>query len=483
MVGMVQGRGQVQHASIAGTRDGTITGYRLDVIQEGGAYAGSGCVLPYMTRMMAPGCYAIDDVRVRIRSVVTNTSTVGAYRGAGRPEAAAAIERMVDRFAAEIGMDPVEVRRKNLLQPDAFPLRTATGGSYDSGDYPAVLDKALAAAGYEELRARQAELRAEGGSKQLGIGVSAYVEITNVLRQSEYGSVEITAEGGAVVRTGSSAHGQGHHTAWAMLVSDRTGIPVDRIEVRHGDTDDVPRGGGTGGSKSLQIGGAAAAAAAELVVERATQLAADLLEADPSDIVHDQAAGTFAVAGTPVTATSWADLAAAAPAQGMDVLAAETDFEPGGSTFPFGAHVSVVEVDTDTGEVRLLRHIACDDAGTIVNPLLVDGQVHGGIAAGIGQALFEEVRYDDEGNPLTTTFADYAFPSAAELPSFERIPHETPTPHNPLGAKGIGESGTIGATPAVQNAVVDAVAHLGVRHIDMPLTAERVWTAIQAASS
>jgi carbon-monoxide dehydrogenase large subunit len=483
MVGMVQGRGQLQHASIAGTRDGTITGYRLDVIQEGGAYAGSGCVLPYMTRMMAPGCYAIDDVRVRIRSVVTNTSTVGAYRGAGRPEAAAAIERMVDRFAAEIGMDPVEVRRRNLLQPDAFPLRTATGGSYDSGDYPAVLDKALAAAGYDELRAEQARRREEGGPTQLGIGVSAYVEITNVLRQSEYGSVEITPDGGAVVRTGSSAHGQGHHTAWAMLVSDRTGIPFDRIEVRHGDTDDIPRGGGTGGSKSLQIGGAAAAAAAELVVERAKQLAADLLEADPADIVHDPAAGTFAVAGTPVTAKSWADLAAAAPAHGMEALAADTDFEPGGSTFPFGAHVAVIEVDTETGKLRLMRHVACDDAGTIVNPLLVDGQVHGGVAAGIGQALFEEVRYDEDGNPLTTTFADYAFPSAAELPSFERVAHETPTPHNPLGAKGIGESGTIGATPAVQNAVVDAVSHLGVRHIDMPLTAERVWTAIQAAAT
>ena len=483
LVGMVQGRGQVQWASLAGTRDGRLTGYRLDVIQEGGAYAGTGCVLPYMTRMMAPGCYAIDDVRVRIRSVVTNTSTVGAYRGAGRPEAAAAIERMVDRFADEIGMDPAEVRRKNLLPPDAFPLRTPTGASYDSGDYEAVLDKALAAAGYDDLLARQAELREQGGPIQLGIGLSVYVEITNVLRQSEYGSVEITPEGGAIVRTGSSAHGQGHHTAWAMLVSDRTGIPVERIEVRHGDTDDVPRGGGTGGSKSLQIGGAAAAAAAELVVDEARRLAADLLEADPADIVHDPRAGTFAVAGTPVTATSWADLAAAAPAAGIDALFAETDFAPGGSTFPFGAHVAVVEVDTDTGRVRVLRHVACDDAGTIINPLLVDGQVHGGVAAGIGQALFEEVRYDDEGNPLTSTLADYALPSAAELPSFERIAHETPTPHNPLGAKGIGESGTIGATPAVQNAVVDAVSHLGVRHIDMPLTAERVWTAIRSATS
>ncbi len=482
LVGMVQGRGQVQHASLAGTREGMITAYRLDVIQEGGAYAGTGCVLPYMTRLMAPGCYAIDDVAVRIRSVVTNTTNVGAYRGAGRPEAAAAIERMVDRFAHEIGMDPVDVRRKNLIPSDAFPVKTATGGRYDTGDYEAVLDAVLAAAGYDDLRAHQTERRAAGGPTQLGIGVSVYVEITNVLRDSEYGSVEITPDGGALVRTGSSAHGQGHHTAWAMLVSDRTGIPMDRIEVRHGDTDDIPRGGGTGGSKSLQIGGAAAAAAADLVVDEARKVAADLLEADPADIVHDPEAGTFAVAGTPVSARTWADVAGAAHDAGIERLFAETDFQPDGSTFPFGAHVAVVEVDTETGAVRLLRHVACDDAGTIINPLLVEGQVHGGVAAGISQAMFEEIRYDEDGNPLTTTLADYAFPSAAEFPSFERIEHETPTPMNPLGAKGIGESGTIGATPAVQNAVVDALSHLGVRHVDLPLSPERIWQALRNAA-
>ena len=481
LVGMVHGRGQVQYAALGGRRDGTITGYRLDVIQDAGAYAGMGAVLPYMTRLMAPGCYDIADVGVRIRSVLTNTSNVGAYRGAGRPEAAAAIERMVDLFAGEIGMDPVEVRRKNLLQADAFPLETATGGRYDSGDYHAVLDAALGAAGYDDLRSRQAERRADGSATELGIGVSVYVEITNPVQDSEYGSVEITANGGAIVRTGSSAHGQGHHTTWAMLVSDRTGIPIDRIEVRHGDTDDVPRGSGTGGSKSLQLGGAAAAEAAGLVVEQAKSLAADLLEADPADVVHDAEAGTFAVAGTPVSAKTWTELAVEASGSDTGRLFAETDYRPQGSTFPFGAHVAVVEVDTDTGAVRLLRHIACDDAGTIVNPLIVDGQVHGGVAAGISQALFEEVRYDEDGNPLTTTLADYAFPSAAEFPSFERIPHETPTPLNPLGAKGIGEAGTIGATPAVQNAVVDALSHLGVRHVDLPLSPERVWQAIRAA--
>ena len=483
LVGMVQGRGQVQHASLAGNRDGTITGYRLDVVQEGGAYAGTGAILPYMTRMMAPGCYAIDDVQVRIRSVVTNTPTVGAYRGAGRPEAAAAIERMVDRFADEIGMDPAEVRRKNLIPKNDFPLRTATGASYDTGDYHGVLDAAVDTVGYADLLDRQAELRAGGGPVQLGIGLSVYVEITNPIQDTEYGSVEITAEGGAIVRTGSSAHGQGHHTAWAMLVSDRTGIPVEQIEVRHGDTDDVPRGTGTGGSKSLQLGGAAAAGAAEAVVEEARRIAAELLEAAPEDIVHDPTTGTFAVTGTPVSAKTWADLAAAAPDVGIERLFAENDFKAGGSTFPFGAHVAVVEVDTETGSVRLVRHVACDDAGTIVNPLIFDGQVHGGVAAGVSQALFEEVRFDEDGNPLTTTLVDYAFPSAAEFPSFERVPHETPTDLNPLGAKGIGEAGTIGATPAVQNAVVDALSHLGVRHIDMPLSPERVWSAIQGVSA
>ncbi len=482
LVGMVQGRGQVQYATLTGTRDGRITGYALDVVQDAGAFAGSGGVLPYMTRLMAPGVYALDRVPARIRSVVTNTCNVGAYRGAGRPEAAAAIERMVDRFAHEIGTDPVEVRRRNLLPADAFPLTTATGGQYDSGDYAAVLDAVLEAAGYEELRAEQARRRAAGDPVALGIGVSVYVEITNVMSQSEYGSVEITAEGGAIVRTGSSAHGQGHHTAWAMLVSDRTGIPIESIEVRHGDTDDVPRGGGTGGSKSLQIGGSAAAAAAEVVVEEARRLAADLLECAVDDVVHDPGAGTFAVAGVPTSARTWADVHAAASASGLEALIGETDFSPGGSTFPFGAHVAVVEVDTATGKVTPLRHVAVDDAGTIINPLLVDGQVHGGVAAGISQALYEEVVFDGDGNPLTSNLADYSFPAATELPPVERVPHETPTPHNPLGAKGIGESGTIGATPAVQNAVVDALAHLGVVHVDLPCTPERVWSEIRWAA-
>jgi carbon-monoxide dehydrogenase large subunit len=476
MVSLGHGRGQVQTATLGGTRDGHLLAYRLRVVQDLGAYPAGATLLPYMTRMMATGVYDIAAVDVEITDVVTNTTPMEAYRGAGRPEATAAIERMVDRFAAEIGLDPVEVRRRNLVTPDRFPFRTPTKATYDSGDYEAALDRALGAAAYGRLRDEQRERRRSGDSRLLGIGCSAYVEITNPQAEPEYGSVEVLADGRAIARTGTSAHGQGHETAFAMLVADRTGIPFECIEVRHGDTDDVPRGHGTGGSRSLQAGGSAIAGAVDVLVAEAAARAAEHLEANPADVVLDAVRGRFHVVGTPARAVTWQELASAEPLRG------ELDFEPPGATFPFGAHVAVVEVDAETGGVRLLRHVACDDAGTIVNPLLVEGQVHGGVAQGAAQALFEEFTYDDDGNPRTANLADYAFPSAAELPSFERVAMETPSPLNPLGAKGIGESGTIGATPAVQNAVVDALAHLGVLHVDMPCTPERVWRAIAAAA-
>jgi carbon-monoxide dehydrogenase large subunit len=475
MTALGHGRAQVQVARLGGTRDGRLLAYRLRVLQDVGAYPSGATLLPYMTRLMATGVYDVPSVDVDVVDVVTNTTPVEAYRGAGRPEATAAIERMVDRFAVEIGLDPAAVRRRNLVAPDRFPFTTPTKATYDSGAYEAALDRALGAAGYERLRAEQAERRARSDVHQLGIGLSMYVEITNPVNEPEYGSVEVRADGTAIARTGTSAHGQGHDTAFAMLVSAATGIPFESIEVRHGDTDDVPRGHGTGGSRSLQAGGSALSGAVDALVAHARERAAELLEANPDDVVIDRERGVFHVAGTPALARSWAELAAEEP------LAAEFDFEPPGATFPFGAHVAVVEVDTETGRVRLLRHVACDDAGTIVNPLLVDGQVHGGIAQGAGQALYEEFVYDEDGNPRTANLADYAFPSAAELPSFERVPMETPTPLNPLGAKGIGEAATIGATPAVQNAVVDALAHLGVRHVDMPCTPENVWRAIRSA--
>ncbi len=313
----------------------------------------------------------------------------------------------------------------------------------------------------------------------LGIGIASYVEITALGDPGEYASVEVLEDGTAVVRTGTSAHGQGHATAWSMLVADALGIPLENVQVIHSDTDLVARGVGTFGSRSLQTGGVATQRAAVEVVELAKRLAADELEADPADLVVDPAGGLH-VAGTPAARRSWGELAALAAGRGSR-LAAEVDFRPPSATFPFGAHLAVVEVDTETGAVALRRMVAVDDAGRILNPLLAEGQVHGGLAQGIAQALLEEFRYDEDGNPLTANLADYAFVSAAELPSFESIRIETPTPVNALGAKGIGESGTIGSTPAVQNAVVDALAHLGVRHVDMPATPERVWSEIAAA--
>jgi len=477
MLAMGHGRAQRQRTRMGGTRDGRITAYRLDLLQDAGAYARAGAVLPYMTRMMAGGVYDIANVQFESNSVVTNTTPTVAYRGAGRPEATAAIERTIDEFARVCGIDPAEVRRRNYIAPSAFPLTTSMGAKYDSGEYAAALELALKAAGYDQLLVEQKKRRDSKDPVQIGIGIASYVETTNPMGSGDYGSVEIKADGGAIVRTGSSSHGQGHHTAWAMIVSQTTGIPMDKIEFRFGDTDDVDRGGGTGGSRSLQVGGSAAKLAAESVIEKAKQRAADLLEAAVEDVVIDTVRGAFHVKGSPAPSRTWAELMIEIDAP----LEAEVDYVPEGATFPFGTHVCVVEVDVETGSVVVARHIACDDAGTIINPLLVDGQVHGGIAQGVAQALLEVIAYDPDGNPITSNLADYGFISAAELPSFERVPMETPTPRNPLGAKGIGEAGTIGSTPAVHNAVVNAVSHLGVTHIDMPCTSFNVWTAIQAA--
>ena len=482
MMVLGHGRAQVQHVTIGGRRDGTVTHYRLYAIQDSGAFADMGSILaPFMTRPMSSGVYAIPNIECRTTSVVTNTTPTVAYRGAGRPEATAAIERAMDLFAMEVGMDPADVRRINLIPPFQEPHTTVVGQTYDVGDYVGSLDRVLAAAGYAELRAEQARRRDAGDPVQMGIGVSVYVEITGgVPPMGEAAKFEVLDDGSAVVYTGTSPHGQGHDTAWSMIASAQTGIPMDRIRLVWGDTDLVPAGGGTMGSRSLQQGGAAVDKAAAELVERATALAATALEADEADIVLDKDDGVFHVAGTPAVFKSWGDLAVLAAADG-DPLLVDTRFEASGPTFPFGAHVAVVEVDTETGQVRLERHVACDDAGTVLNPLLLDGQRHGGIAQGAAQALLEEVAYDADGNPVTSNLADYAMISAAELPSFELVSMETPTPINPLGAKGIGESGTIGSTPAIQSAVVDAVSHLGVRHIDMPTTAERVWAAIQDA--
>jgi carbon-monoxide dehydrogenase large subunit len=387
----------------------------------------------------------------------------------------------MDLFAAEIGKDAAEVRKNNLIQKFAEPHTTVIGQTYDVGDYPGALDRLLEGAGYAELRAEQQRRRDAGDPVQLGIGVSCYVEITGgVPPLSEAAKMSINDNGSAVVHTGTSPHGQGHITSWSMIASEATGIPMDDIDVRWGDTDLVPVGGGTMGSRSLQQGGAAVQKAAIELVAKAKDLAAKLLEANAADVVLDSERGAFHVTGTPAVAKTWAEIAVAAKQDG-DPLEVDTTFEATSATFPFGAHLAVVEVDTETGQVRLLRHVAVDDAGRVINPLILEGQIHGGVAQGAAQALLEEFVYDADGNPVTGNFADYAFPSAAELPSFEVIHMETPTPINPLGAKGIGESGTIGSTPAVQSAVCDALLPLGVRHVDMPTTGERVWRAIQAA--
>jgi len=482
MVAMQHGRAAVLEFELGGSRDGDAQAYRLRVVQDAGAYPGLGAILPGFTALMSSGVYAIPKIESDTVSVVTNTTPTGPFRGAGRPEAAQAIERAMDLFAAELGLDPAEVRRRNLFPPDAFPLTTASGAGYDSGDYGRALDLALETAGYEALRQEQERRRESGDTRALGIGVSVYVEITNGLVEPELGDVEITPEGEAVLRTGSFSHGQGHETTFAMIVADRLGLPVEAVRVIKGDTDEVSQGTGTYGSKSTQIGGAAARQAAEVVVERARVLASEQLEASADDIVLDLERGGFHVVGSPTPVLTWKELAAAAAAEGrLAELRAAEIFKAGAPTFPFGAHVAVVEVDTQTGEVELRRLVAVDDAGTIVNPLIAEGQVHGGVAAGVGQALFEDFAYDEEGNPLTASFLGYAFPSAAELPAWDVVGMETPTPLNALGAKGIGESGTIGSTPAVQSAVVDALAPFGVRHVEMPANGERVWRALQSA--
>jgi carbon-monoxide dehydrogenase large subunit len=482
MQALPHGRGQVQYVEMGFTRDGRITGLACRIIGDAGAYAGFGGGLSMgPTRTMAQGVYEIPSIRFDVAVALTNTTPMGAFRGAGRPEAAAFLERLMDLAADELDIDPVELRKRNFLTADQFPYTTRTGANYDVGDYAMALDELVRVAGYDDLRREQARRIERGDTRLLGIGVASYVEVTAGGMSSEYGALEIHDDGTATVSVGTSGHGQGHATSFAMIVADKLGIPVESVTLVQSDTALVPRGSGTGGSRSLQIGGSAVAAATDAVLVKAKDLAASLLEAAVDDIVVLD--GKLGVAGVPSTAIGWGELAVAARHQDGQTLGAALDFTQTGATFPFGSHLAVVEVDIETGKVRLVRHVAVDDCGRVLNPMIVAGQQHGGIAQGVAQALWEQVVYDDDGNLLTSTLAEYAMPSAAELPSFETSNTETPTPLNPLGAKGIGESGTIGSMPAVQNAVVDAVSHLGVRHIDMPCTPERVWQAITDAAA
>jgi len=488
LAAMYHGRDQVQDVELGATSDGRIVGLRVTFWQNAGAYPTFGTYSPYMTAKMASGVYAIPTIETRIISVATNTAPTHAYRGAGRPEATAMIERAVDMLARRLDMDPAELRRVNLIGADAFPYRTPTKAEYDSGDYHMVLDRVLAMADYDGLRVEQARRRERNVRKQLGIGLSVYVEITAPFGGKEFARVEVHESGKVTAYSGTLSHGQGHATAYAQIVGSLFKIPHTDVTVIQGDTARVARGEGTGGSRSLQLGGSAVLGAGEAVVDKAKAIMAHLLEASAEDIVVMDG-GRLGVAGVPDTARTWAELATLAnerdalPDELEPGLEADFDFDQPGSSFPFGAHVTVVEVDTETGETELLTVFAVDDCGTIFNRLLVYGQIHGGIEQGAGQALLEHFVYDPEGYPLTGNLTTYMIPNSTTVPKVRLSPTETPTPLNPLGAKGIGESGTIGSTPSVQNAVIDAVSYLGIDHIDMPLTPQRVWQAIHAATT
>ncbi len=475
MVAMSHGRAQVQDVALGATRDGKLVGLDLEIVADCGADAGLGAALPGFTMLLSSGVYDIPKIRVRTRTALTNTTIVSAYRGAGRPEAISMIERAMDMLAFELGLDPAELRRRNFIR-GGFPFTTAAGATYDSGDYPGALEVALEAVGYDELRREQKARRERGERVLLGVGISSYVEMTAVQLTSEFGFARVSADGSFTVGAGTSSSGQGHETAYAQLAASLLDVPMGRVSVVQSDTNQLRSGDGTYGSRSLQLGGSAVRGACIALIEKARVETARRLEASVEDIERTPDGG-FAVRGVPGSSLSWAELAAEA------MLIAEDEFEQDGQTFPFGCHVAVVEVDVETGEARLIRHVAVDDCGTILNPTLVEGQVHGGVAQGAAQALYEEFVYDADGNPLTTSLVDYAIPTIGEIPFIETLHTETPSPLNPLGAKGVGESGTIGSTPAVQNAVIDAVSNLGVRHIDMPLHPMRVWEAIQGAQT
>ncbi len=484
-----QGRGQMATIRLAADQNGRIQAVDLQFLFDCGAYYGRATPgIPPLTGQMITGVYDIPQARTQITAVFTNKSPAEPYRGAGRPEAIYYIERAIDALAAQLNLDPAEVRRRNFIAPDKFPYKTAGGSTYDSGEYGRSLDLALQLADYPALRAEQTRRRDESQigrmntDKLLGIGVACYVEICG-FGPWEAGGVTVDAQGKVTVLTGTSPHGQGHQTSWAQIAADLLQIPLADITVKHGDTAVVPRGVGTFGSRSAAVGGSAVYRNAETVREKASRIAAHLLEAAEVDVVLEN--GRFQVRGVPARSLSWQTVAQAAYAQSVlpealqGGLTADTDYKPQGETYPFGTHLCVVEIDPETGEIDIVQYLTVDDCGHVINPLIVEGQVHGGIAQGIGQALWEAATYDDIGNLITGTLMDYAVPRADRLPSYQTNRTETPSPLNPLGVKGIGEAGTIGATPAVVNAVVDALSHLGVRHIEMPLRAEKIWQLLQ----
>ncbi len=476
--GGTHGRGSTHTVRLVGYRDGRIVRAELAELADVGAYPHNGSSIPAFSRYVATGLYDFPEVHISTTTVVTNRAPTGSYRGAGRPEAAYAIERAMDAYAREAGLDPVEVRLANFIRD--LPFTTATGAIYDSGDYAAALRKAVDLLGLTEVRRVQEERRT-GGGRPIGVGIGAFVERAGGrVDTGEYGRVEVGPTGDVTVRTGSTSSGQGHETVWPEVVASALGLPSDRVALVAGDTAKVARGTGTAASRSAQIGASAAWRTALVVRQRAVALAADLLEAAPVDIeVSD---GRFTVAGVPGAGVTWDEVAARAEEHGVE-LAAEEWYVPGAQTFPYGVHLAVVEVDIDTGEVSLSRMVTVDDCGTVLNPMVVQGQIEGSLLQGIGQALYERVVYDEAGQLLTSTLVDYQLPRAADAPPLTHARLVHPAPSNPLGVKGAGEAGCIGAPPAIVNAVLDALAPYGVTHLDMPLHPATVWEAIQAARS
>jgi carbon-monoxide dehydrogenase large subunit len=482
MTSTTHGRAQVADLAAAVDADGTITALRMHVIADIGAYP-IFTFIPDLTLLMGVGVYGVTNVDLKSTCVFTNSTPVAAYRGAGRPEAAYYLERLVDVVAHELGKPPEEIRRKNFIPPAAFPYTTPTGQKYDSGEYGRALTKALEVAHHAKLRSEQQERLARNDRTVLGVGMAVYVEMCG-FGPFESAVVRVEPGGGVTAFTGASAHGQGHETTFAQIIADHLGVEFDKVVVRHGDTLNTPMGHGTGGSRSLAVGGSAILNATMKVQHKARRVAAHVLEAAPDDVVFEN--GRYQVKGSPATALTIAQIAARAYGEGLpdgieSGLEATEFFRPPQLVYPFGAHVAVVEIDRDTGRTRVRDFVSVDDCGVRISPLLVAGQVHGGLAQGIAQALMEEVVYGPDGQLITGSLMDYAVPHAEDLPSFTTEQTVTPTPFNPMGAKGIGEAATIGSTPAIVNAVVDALRPFGVRHLDMPLRAERVWRALQEA--
>ncbi|WP_256639157.1 xanthine dehydrogenase family protein molybdopterin-binding subunit [Streptomyces murinus] len=494
------GRGMIQDIEVAATREGRLLGLKVDLLADMGAYlmlVTPG--IPILGAFMYPAIYKMDSYEFTCTGVFTTRTPTDAYRGAGRPEATFAIERIMDELAAELGLDPVELRRRNWIRHEEFPYTTIAGLTYDSGDYEAATAKALALFGYDGLRAEQREREERGDPVRLGIGVSTFTEMcglapSRVLRDLRYGaggweaaSIRMLPTGKVEVVTGTSPHGQGHETCWSQIAADVLGVPFEDVEVLHGDTRSCPQGMDTYGSRSLAVGGEAVHRAATTVVDKARKVAAHLLEASEQDLEFRE--GVFSVKGSPEARRSIQEIAFEAftnhdlPDGVEPSINAEHVVDPENFSFPHGTHLCAVEVDTETGRTRIRSYVCVDDVGHVVNPMIVEGQVHGGLAQGIAQALYEEAVYDDEGNLVSGSMADYLVPSAADLPEFVTDRTETPASSNALGVKGVGEAGTIASTPAVVNAVVDALRPLGVSDVRMPCTPERVWRAVREATA